>query len=430
MSEETKIVLQMLSDGKISADQAANLLQALSSGSPKAEGKRVFHSSHEDLHEATRRARQEAKEAAWAARAELREVKQATREAMREARERLREEKAALKERLRDIRENHQEELEDEYEELESDLEHRLEALDDRDEEDEEDNEAGEAQEHRVIRMRGNSFGKLSSVLGGLWGIGRAYSWEETKQGQFTGADIYRVTIHGVNGRITVEPTEAEDWRLTATKTIPAGSEAEARELADDMYSLEQKPDALVVRAKRVFGQSRTVHFHLRLPKGSKYDLDVRSTNGSVQVGSIDASRLRAATTNGKVEVESDAGEMELSSTNGRVEVRGCAAKVNCHTVNGRIAVECPAPQPGAMELTTVNGGITVRVKESPGLGIRFSGSAVSGGVSADLRDQQVLTDERRRVGRKLSVQTRGESTRWLNVTTRSVHGSINISQL
>ncbi|MDP3487597.1 MAG: DUF4097 family beta strand repeat-containing protein, partial [Bacillota bacterium] len=177
-------------------------------------------------------------------------------------------------------------------------------------------------------------------------------------------------------------------------------------------------------------GQSRTVHFHLRLPAGLKYDLEFRSTNGSVQVGSINASVLRAATTNGKVVVEGDASEMDLTSTNGRVELRGCAAKLHCRTVNGRIAVDCFAPQPGTMDLTTVNGGITVRMKQALGLGVRFTGSTVSGGVSSELKEQQVLTDERRTVGRKLSVQTRGEQKQWLSITARSVHGPINISQL
>lgn len=421
MSEETKMVLQMLSDGKISADQAANLLQALSAVSPKNEAQMTVLSNPDDLREATRIARQEAREASRAAREEMHEVKQATREAMREARERLREEKQALRERLRGIRENHQEEYEDRMEQIESELESSEDLL-------EEDHNEGI--EHKVIRRGGFAFGRLGSVLGGLWGLGRVYSWEDTKKGQFRGADVYKVAIHGVNGRITVEPTEGTEWELISTKSLTASSEAEAKQLAEDMYSLEEKPHSLVVHAKKVFGQSRTVHFHLRLPVDANYDLELRSTNGSVQVGSINASLLRAATTNGKVVVESNASEMELTSTNGRVELRGCAAKLHCRTVNGRVAVDCLTPEAGEMELTTVNGGISVRIKQEPELGVRFTGSTVSGGVSSELKDQQVLTDERRKVGRKLTVQTRGEQKQWLSITARSVHGPINLAQL
>lgn len=429
MSEETKMVLQMLSDGKISADQAANLLQALSAVAPKIEAQMSAPSNHDALREATRIARQEAKEASRVAREEIGEAKQVAREAMREARERLREEKDALRERLRGIRENHQEEFESSLDSTEEDDDDDEDDVDD-DEEDEDGEGEERTFEHKLIRKSEHALGKLGSVLGGLWGLGRTYSWEDTKKGEFKGAEIYKVAIHGVNGKITVEPTDELEWGITSTKTLPANSEAEAKQLGEDMYTLDVKPTSLTVHAKKVFGQSRTVHFHLRLPAGLKYDLEFRSTNGSVQVGSINASVLRAATTNGKVVVEGDASEMDLTSTNGRVELRGCAAKLHCRTVNGRIAVDCFAPQPGTMDLTTVNGGITVRMKQALGLGVRFTGSTVSGGVSSELKEQQVLTDERRTVGRKLSVQTRGEQKQWLSITARSVHGPINISQL
>lgn len=432
MSDETKMVLQMLSDGKISADQAANLLQALSVVSPKLEAQMPFPSNPDDLRAATRIVRQNAKEASRAAREELNEVKQATREAMREVKERLREEKAALRERLHGIRDSHREEYENQVERIQHELESDVEDLEDVEDIKEDDDDGGteHAFEHRVIRKSGHAFGKLGSVLGSLWGLGRVYSWEDTKKGQFKGAELYKVAIHGVNGRITVEPSDSDEWQLIATKSLTASSETEAKQLAEDMYSLAESARSLVVHGKKVFGQSRTVHFHLRLPAGLKYDLELRSTNGSVQVGSINALGLRAATTNGKVVVESNADEMDLASTNGRVELRGCSPKLQCRTVNGRIVVECLTPQSGVMDLTTVNGGIAVRIKQVPDLGVRFAGSTVSGGISSELREQQVLTDERRTVGRKLSVQTRGEQKNWLSITARSVHGPINVSQL
>ena len=117
MSDETKMVLQMLSEGKISADEAASLLQALVAASPKIEA--PVPSNPDNLREATRIARQEAKEASRAAREELQEAKQATREAMRDVRERMREEKEALRERLHGIRESYEYKVENRVEQLE-----------------------------------------------------------------------------------------------------------------------------------------------------------------------------------------------------------------------------------------------------------------------------------------------------------------------
>lgn len=393
MSEETKMVLEMLREGKISADEAASLLQALSAGPPRA----VTHVDRSSVNEAARAAKQEARAVSRALRAELREARQVSKEAIREAKERLREERRTLRDKLDKDRDT-----------LEAEL-----------------------KSHKGrIESSSSSLGSLSNLLGGLFGgaLLNTYTYEDSEKGVFEGIEPYKISIHGVNGRVIVEPVEGVEWHLTSVTSINANSEDEAKTAARDLYQVDKRRDTLEVTAKKMFGQSRTVHFYLRVPKHFLYELDVRSTNGSVQIGEVKASLLRASTTNGKVEVETDAEEMNLSSSNGRVQLSGCARVVNCRTVNGRIAVDCPIAQPGEMELTTVNGRIIIRVKESQERGLRFTGTTVSSKVSSDLRSQQVLTDERRTIGRKLSVQSRGEFREWLNITAKTVHGPIDIS--
>jgi len=385
MSEETKMVLQMLRDGKISADEASNLLKALSGTPGRAEEPDHIH--RDDVREAARLARQQAKVASRALREELRQVKHTSREAIRETKERLREEKEALREKLPESRDM--------------------------------DSEARGEDSPGVM----NSLGAL---LGGLWGA--TYTWEDTEKGRFQGADVYKITLHGVNGRVVVEPYAGDEWELTTTKNINASTEKEAKQLAPDLYTLIKTNTELSVVAKRLFGQSRTVHFRLRVPQGLRYLLDARSTNGSVHVGRLTATEVHASTTNGKVVVEASADEMRLHSTNGRVELFGAAAHTSCRTVNGRIVVENAEPKAGELDLNTVNGRIAISLKEREDLGIRFTGSTVSGGVSSKLSRQHILTDERRTVGRKLVVETRGDHKGYLNITAKSVHGPINIS--
>lgn len=426
MSEETKMVLQMLSDGKITADQAANLLQALSLKSPVQV--RLPH-SEDDLREAVRKGRQEAKEAARAAKEELREAKRVAKDAVREAKERLREEKTALRERLRSMREEIEENDDDLSEELEDHAEELLDELECRGEELEEIEEETEHEcEHRRD-PRGGALERLGSVLGGLWGLGRLHTWAETHRGEFAGAGPREVNIHGVNGRITLEPSDSNQWELSATKALTASSEAEAKRLAEGIYSLESTGQSLTVRAKKVFGQSQSVHFHLRLPREGQYNIDLRCTNGSVQVQGVNAHHLKAATTNGKVVVKSRAQEMELTSTNGRVELSGCAEKVRCRTVNGRIAIECPEVQPGTMDLVTVNGQITARIKQDAKLGVQFTGSSVTGSLSSNLRGQVITNNERRSLGRKLVLEIPGSPGSSLSISAKSVHGSISLTE-
>lgn len=441
MNDETKMILQMLSDGKINSDEAANLLKAIAGTQPRSETRVEYtESDREAVREASRRARQEAKEAARAAREtlreELRKAKEVAREAAREAKERLREERGRILEEAKGLKERVLQEvesavdtMEDEMEDLEDLLEHE-----DEDEDDEDDDGEHLARSPRIKRAEhsmSHKFGRFGSMLGGLFsGLGGdSYRWQEELSGEFVGAEVPRVIIRGVNGRVAVETSDDDKWHLLVEKSINASSEREAKAQADDLYTLEESAEGLIILARKVFGQSRTVHFHLRLPSSRLYNIDLSSTNGSVRVRDVRTEVLRATTTNGKVEVMCEAKDIHLSSTNGRIELSGCGQVVQCRTVNGRIVVSCLAPVAGNMSLTTVNGGITMQVGKIAGLGVRFVGSNTHGGVRASAPDLHVDV-ERRTVGKKLRAESKGSFDQWLTIEARSVHGPINLEQV
>jgi DUF4097 and DUF4098 domain-containing protein YvlB len=448
MSEEAKMILEMLRDGKITADEATRLLNAAQPAKRTHESEGAFFSDlREAASEVVQRARKEAKEAVRRAnevlRAEERDVREQARElakvARDEMREKLREAKQRLKEMRRELKQRLRresaagdlaEETEEEIESMQEDIDAMQEDIDEMQEQVEEmqdeieefeDEDRGQAADDE--RREPGVLANVISVLGG----GQTYHWQENLSGELPNVPVPHIAVRGVNGRVVVELTDDAKWHLTAEKSARAANAAEAKALSRNLYSVETTAEGLVIAAKKVFGQARAVNFHLRLPQSHVYDLDLSSVNGSVRVQGVAAKRLRASTTNGQVAVESTASEISLSSVNGRVELCGAAASVACRTVNGSLAVTCPTLQAGTMTLDTVNGSITVRLTDSQDVGLKIKGSNVHGSVEAEGLGLKVDV-VRHTVGRQLRAESEGNFPAWLEVVAKSVHGSINIA--
>ncbi|MBT9176393.1 MAG: hypothetical protein DDT20_00712 [Firmicutes bacterium] len=465
MSEEAKMILEMLRDGKITADEATRLLNAALPARDRPRGSEgaFFSDLRETVREVAERARKEAKEAVRRANEALHEEQKGTkeqarelvhqarnemREQLREAKMRLKEMKQELKQRLRQdkakgvLAEEAEEELESteeellniqekvedmqhEVEEIQHDLE-EIEADQEEEDEDDDDEDEDEAEDEEDDRREPEG-GVLASVISALGG-GQTYHWQENLSGELPDVPVPHIVVRGVNGRITVERTSDSKWHLAVEKSARASNATEAESLRRCLYSVEATAEGLVIAAKKVFGQARAVNFHLCLPQALTYDLDLSAVNGSVRVKEVIAKRIRASTTNGQVEVESVSSEINLSSVNGRVELTGGAPNVKCRTVNGSLVVTCPTLQAGVMFLDTVNGSIILRLGDSKEVGVKIKGANMHGSVQAEGLGLKVDV-VRHMVGKRLQAESEGAFAHWLEVEAKSVHGSINIAR-
>lgn len=372
MSEETKQVLQMLSEGKITASEATNLIKALAESTPRGD-----HS----VDEIARRARLQAKVLARKTKEKLKGQWHGTAEVLREQLHGARESvEGAVK---------------------------RVQA------------EAGE--DYASGRGLGGMLGNLLRSIGGT-----SFTWQEDIVGEIDNAEFARVDIRGVNGRIEVGASPDEQWHLAVEKSVYANNRDEGREYAKELYSVENNKEGLFIAAKQAFGQRSTVHFRLLWPASRRLDLDLISVNGSVKIKHEALGCVRATTTNGKVEVHGDAEEINLSSTNGRILFAGSAAMVDCSTINGGIALLCREPREGSWSLKAVNGSIQVNLRDSIDIGRQCSASNVHGKVECNLPN--LLVDAKKgAVGKSLWAVSQGQFARWLNITATSVHGRISI---
>lgn len=92
-----------------------------------------------------------------------------------------------------------------------------------------------------------------------------------------------------------------------------------------------------------------------------KEELQIITTNGQIQLTSVQAPRLNLESTNARIITSETAGKMRLESTNGGMEVTKHQGDVEITSTNGSLALSNVS---GAMQVETTNGSI--QIKEAP----------------------------------------------------------------
>lgn len=212
------------------------------------------------------------------------------------------------------------------------------------------------------------------------------------------------IEIINVNGEVRAEASDGGTVEVTAERRASASSDDAARDLLQRIQMREEVGPAKVrieTISPRISFGGQQVRYTVRVPRGVHVDLrtvnggvrlegvggEVRaaSTNGGIKGRVADASLVEARTTNGGVELDlsgalADSGRMTLSSVNGGVRLRvpeGVKADVSARCTNGRVSVsdlsfEAEGEQSrrrlagringggGRIDLTTVNGGVAI----------------------------------------------------------------------
>lgn len=180
--------------------------------------------------------------------------------------------------------------------------------------------------------------------------------------------------LEGVNGEVQVAGQPgATSVKVTATLRVGADTLADAQAgLALLAVQVTDVPDEVVVRTAQPSnpqGRQYIVDYVVTLPDG--LGVDVRQVNGHVTVSAV-------------------AGAVVVDQDNGNVILSALAGDANAHVDNGAIDATVSLPPGGVIGLSTVNGGINLRVPTSTsaalsavvGTGtITWTGLTISGAI-------------------------------------------------
>ena len=188
------------------------------------------------------------------------------------------------------------------------------------------------------------------------------------------------------NGSIAINGTNVAECNLTATIVARAGTEEEARELAENTeVTLEPSANKLTVKIEQpIVKMNQSVSVSLDVTTPNQADLELVTHNGAVTIANI-SGQVNATTHNGKVTAEQVSGTSRLSTHNGAVICTELSGDTQLRTHNGGIKAFYSRTAPSVCNISIVsyNGGI--EFVGPPELSAQVDASTHSGSVKMDL---------------------------------------------
>jgi hypothetical protein len=310
-----------------------------------------------------------------------------------------------------------------------------------------------EAAVARVVRTMEDTVKSVTRELRAeSWGGGH-YRVEEQKT--FSGAvdtERLRLKVENRNGRIQVDVWDKPEYKVDLLIRARGYTEEEA----------EMNLKALKVNFSEevVEGQKRlSLGFeypHIRntycvevaatLPRGVLAELDLKTSNGRIELVEVMGSDLCLRTSNGKVVLDNVTAEkiggktsngnihldavyassLSMETSNGRIEGELKSRDVYLWTSNGRISLDLPCTESGEYQMRTSNGSIKLFVPEDASTGydldLRTSMNRIDVGVS----DLEYHNWRRNHV----EARTKGfeEKEKQIKIRADTSHGKIRIN--
>jgi hypothetical protein len=223
---------------------------------------------------------------------------------------------------------------------------------------------AGFAQRDRDDRDRGRDAQRQTDP--------NAFRWEgRVPEGRW-------ISVHNLNGAITVEATTGDQVEVRAEKRWRRGDPQSVRietvRDGDDvvicaLWSERSTCDRDGLHTQRDRNRDRdwdddrndvSVHFVVRLPRGVK--VRAQSVNGAIDVSGARA-EVVARTVNGRVDASTSNGPVDAKTVNGAINVRmeslNSSGDMEFETVNGSVRIEAPRNLAADVTMSTVNGSLT-----------------------------------------------------------------------
>jgi hypothetical protein len=181
------------------------------------------------------------------------------------------------------------------------------------------------------------------------------------------------------------------------------------------------------------------------LPRGVETALNLKTSNGSINLAEVEGSNLDMQTSNGKIILENvtavrvdgktsngavildavSAQVLNVRTSNGRIEGELRSTDAYLKTSNGKIRLTLPCNEGGNYELLTSHGNIDLGVSDDPDNGYDLDLTTSMGRISVDLPELEYLRSRKHHV----AVKTMGfeEKGNKIGVVAKTSMGRITV---
>ncbi len=212
----------------------------------------------------------------------------------------------------------------------------------------------------------------------------RSYDTEEAKKM----ADVYTPVLEESEHQVVFRQPEGQNMTTDLTVYVPTGVPVEVKLASGDV---------------KIAGTQASVRVD-----GSSGDLSISEATGSIQLaqGSGDvkvkrceASILAVETKSGDIRLEDVSGVIELKTSSGDVAVESGRPKtLSVEAASGDVSVDIATPVEGAVNITTVTGDVSVSIMD--GSDCRVTLSTLRGSVSKSIELEDEVVEAQKIVGR------------------------------
>lgn len=299
----------------------------------------------------------------------------------------------------------------------------------------------------RAVEQVGEGVGRIVSHLPEYWERAARAGWgvwgpvqrlEEVVEGDLEGdAGPAGLEIQAWNGTVALHPVDGSRVRIVLKKTVPAADEAAARELA---AAVTAEITGRQVTIRRAGGATTWTGGALAveafLPRTAVWGGTVTTDNGAIEGSGLQFRGLRFETSNGRVRlVDCRVAEVGVLTSNGSIEADGLLGRAELRTSNGSLHVRLAEEPAGAadggapeveLQATTTNGAIRVQVPS--GMAVDVDASTSNGRFDVTGLGPHAPADALRGVGRaQLRWQTPGfnEAARRARLVLRTSNGPV-----
>ncbi len=208
------------------------------------------------------------------------------------------------------------------------------------------------------------------------------------------------------SGSIDIETHSEDSVEIEVTKK---GADAENFEV-----TFEQRGDDVIVEGERNRGGwgSYTISVKFRIKVPEKYDLDLKTGGGSIDVSDLNG-KIDARTSGGSIELGRIKGDVDINTSGGSIKVDEVIGNIDAHTSGGSIKATISKQPTKDAKLSTSGGSVTAYLL--PSIKVDLDASTSGGRVKSDFDvdgevSKRSVRGEINGGGPKLKLKTSGGS--------------------